>query len=54
MTFALGCFFLSMTELINIKSFSTYSHPPLFIFIFFTSASPILVFKFGYQFRMVC
>lgn len=27
MTFALGCFFLTVTELINIKSFSTYSLP---------------------------
>lgn len=27
MTFALGCFFLSVTELIKRKSFSTYSLP---------------------------
>lgn len=27
MTFALGCLFLSVTELINRKSFSTYSLP---------------------------
>lgn len=27
MTFALGCFFLSVTELMNRKSFSTFSLP---------------------------
>lgn len=40
MTLVLGHFFLSVTELRKIKSFSTYSHPP------FTAPSPTLLFRF--------